>query len=122
MTIHWNENTPIYLQIKARVEAMLLDGSVVTGDPVPSVRQIAADLQVNPLTVSRAYQELVDDGMLEVRRGLGMFVTDGASERLLATERERFLNTELPAAVARAKRLGLSDQDLMKAISKGVKK
>jgi len=122
MTIHWNENTPIYLQIKARVEAMLLDGSVVTGDPVPSVRQIAADLQVNPLTVSRAYQELVDDGMLEVRRGLGMFVTDGASERLLATERERFLNTELPAAVARAKRLGLSDQDLMQAISKGVKK
>lgn len=98
---------------------MLLEGAVRAGEALPSVRQFAADYQVNPLTVSRAYQELVADEIVEVRRGLGMFVRDGAVARLLESERKRFLEEEWPATVARAESLGLDVKDLLRAIKEG---
>ena len=91
MVMQWNDTTPIYLQLKEHVVAMMLDGVLKPGDALPSVRQVAADFQLNPITVSRAYQELADEALVEKRRGLGMFVSEGAPEKLLARERERFL-------------------------------
>lgn len=117
MTVTWNDTTPIYLQLKERVVAMMLDGVLKPGDALPSVRQVAADFQLNPITVSRAYQELADEALVEKRRGLGMYVTDGAPEKLLASEREHFLRTEWPAVVERITRLGLKMEDLMRATS-----
>ena len=113
MSVTWNDTTPIYLQLKERVVAMMLDGVLKPGDALPSVRQVAADFQLNPITVSRAYQELVDENMVEKRRGLGMYVTEGAPEKLLASERERFLRDEWPAVVARIQRLGLKMDELL---------
>jgi GntR family transcriptional regulator len=107
MTITWHDNAPIYRQLKDKVVGMMLDGVLKAGDPLPSVRQVAADYQLNPITVSKAYQELVDDNLVEKRRGIGMYVTDGASEKLLASERERFLREEWPAMLERIRRLGL---------------
>ncbi len=115
MSVIWNENTPIYLQLKERVIAMLLDGELKPGEALPSVRQVAADFQLNPITVSRAYQELVDETLVEKRRGLGMYVTEGAPEKLLASERQRFLQEEWPAMLARIERLGLKLADLLNA-------
>ncbi|PKM16602.1 MAG: GntR family transcriptional regulator [Gammaproteobacteria bacterium HGW-Gammaproteobacteria-1] len=114
-TVQWNDNSPIYRQLKERVVAMMLDGALKPGDALPSVRQIAADYQLNPITVSRAYQELVDESLVEKRRGLGMFVTDGAPEKLLGTEREHFMNDEWPLVLERMRRLGLDIKSLMKA-------
>lgn len=114
MSVTWNDTSPIYLQLKERVVAMLLDGVLKPGDALPSVRQIAADFQLNPITVSRAYQELVDETLVEKRRGLGMYVTEGAPDRLLASERERFLREEWPAMLARIERLGLSVDELLR--------
>jgi GntR family transcriptional regulator len=108
MTITWHDNAPIYRQLKDKVVGMMLDGVLKAGDPLPSVRQVAADYQLNPITVSKAYQELVDDNLVEKRRGIGMYVTDGASEKLLASERERFLREEWPAMLERIRRLGLN--------------
>jgi GntR family transcriptional regulator len=113
MTITWNDNTPIYRQLRDRVVAMILDGVLKQGDPLPSVRQVAGDFQINPITVSKAYQELVDESLVEKRRGLGMYVTDGARDALLKSERERFLREEWPALHARLARLGLSLGQLM---------
>jgi GntR family transcriptional regulator len=113
MATAWNDNAPIYRQLKEQVVAMILDGQLKTGDALPSVRQIAADFQLNPITVSRAYQELVDEKIVETKRGLGMFVLDGASDRLLASERERFLNEEWPAMLRRIARLGLTVEKLI---------
>ncbi|MDX2298591.1 MAG: GntR family transcriptional regulator [Xanthomonadaceae bacterium] len=113
--VQWNDNTPIYRQLKERVVAMMLDGALKPGDALPSVRQIAAEYQLNPITVSRAYQELADETLVEKRRGLGMYVTDGAREKLLTSERERFLKEEWPAVLARISRLGLSIESLLKA-------
>ena len=90
--IEWSDGAPIYRQLKERVVAMLLDGILKPGDALPSVRQVAAEYQLNPITVSRAYQELADEAIVEKRRGLGMYVTEGASEKLLSSERERFLH------------------------------
>ncbi|HET6604768.1 MAG TPA: GntR family transcriptional regulator [Xanthomonadaceae bacterium] len=115
MSVTWNDNQPIYRQLKEMVVTMMLDGALKPGDALPSVRQVAADYQLNPITVSRAYQELADDNLVEKRRGLGMFVTEGAPEKLLATEREHFLQEEWPAVVERIQRLGLSLERLMKA-------
>lgn len=117
MSTSWSDTTPIYLQLKEKVVTMMLDGALKPGDALPSVRQVAADFQLNPITVSRAYQELVDELLVEKRRGLGMYVTDGAPEKLLASERERFLNEEWPAVVERIHRLGLSLERLMAAIT-----
>lgn len=114
MSVIWNENTPIYLQLKEKVIGMLLDGVLKPGDALPSVRQVAADFQLNPITVSRAYQELVDESLVEKRRGLGMYVTEGAPEKLLASERQRFLKEEWPAMLARIEQLGLRLEELMK--------
>jgi GntR family transcriptional regulator len=115
MAIGWNDNTPIYRQLKDKVIGMMLDGALKAGDPLPSVRQIAAEYQLNPITVSKAYQELVDDNLVEKRRGIGMYVTEGASEKLLASERERFLSEEWPALLERIRQLGLSLEQLMRA-------
>lgn len=114
MSVTWNDTTPIYLQLKERVIAMMLDGVLKPGDALPSVRQVAADFQLNPITVSRAYQELADEMLVEKRRGLGMYVNEGAPEKLLASERERFLREEWPAVVARIQRLGLRMDELMR--------
>jgi GntR family transcriptional regulator len=119
MTIGWNDNAPIYRQLKERVIGMMLDGLLQAGDPLPSVRQIAAEYQLNPITVSRAYQELVDETLVEKRRGLGMYVTEGAREKLLASERERFVREEWPAMVERIRRLGLDVAQLLRDSAQG---
>lgn len=119
MAIGWNDNTPIYRQLKDKVIGMMLDGALKAGDPLPSVRQVAAEYQLNPITVSKAYQELVDDNLVEKRRGIGMYVTEGASEKLLASERERFLSEEWPALLERIRQLGLNLEQLMRAPDAG---
>ncbi|AXA91409.1 GntR family transcriptional regulator [Massilia sp. YMA4] len=111
----WNDKTPIYRQLKERVIGMMLDGALKPGDALPSVRQVAADFQLNPITVSKAYQELVDETLVEKRRGIGMYVTEGAVEKLLASERERFVREEWPAMVERIRRLGLDVEQLLRA-------
>ena len=113
MTVTWNDNLPIYRQLRDRVVAMILDGVYNTGDALPSVRQVAVDYQLNPITVSKAYQELVDEQLVEKRRGLGMYITDGAREQLLASERERFLREEWPILKERLRRLGLDLETLL---------
>lgn len=113
MSIAWSDSTPIYRQLKERVVAMVLDGELKEGDALPSVRQVAADYQLNPITVSRAYQELADEALVEKRRGLGMYVIDGARDKLLASERERFLKEEWPLVLARIERLGLTAEQLL---------
>ncbi|WP_101925469.1 MULTISPECIES: GntR family transcriptional regulator [Luteimonas] len=117
--IEWSDGAPIYRQLKERVIAMMLDGVLKPGDALPSVRQVAADYQLNPITVSRAYQELADEALVEKRRGLGMFVTEEASKKLRTSERERFLQDEWPQVVERIERLGLSTRDLLQSISNG---
>ena len=114
MSIAWNDNLPIYRQLKDRVMSMMLDGVLKPGDALPSVRQIAAEYQLNPITVSRAYQELADENLVEKRRGLGMYMTDSARDKLLASERERFLNEEWPLVMERIRRLGLDTDDLLR--------
>ena len=112
-SIQWSDGAPIYRQLKDRVIAMMLDGILKPGDALPSVRQVAAEYQLNPITVSRAYQELAHEALVEKRRGLGMFVTDEASKKLLSSERERFLREEWPAVAERIQRLGLSTEELL---------
>ncbi len=111
--IQWSDGAPIYRQLKERVVAMMLDGLLKPGDPLPSVRQVAAEYQLNPITVSRAYQELADEALVEKRRGLGMYVTEEAAKKLLINERERFLTEEWPQVMERIARLGLRLEELM---------
>ena len=113
MATDWHDNAPIYRQLKHQVLGMVLEGALKSGEPLPSVRQVSADFQLNPITVSRAYQELVDEGLIEKRRGMGMYVLEGAREQLLARERKRFLTEEWPAVLARAKALGLDLSPLL---------
>jgi len=120
MSITWNDDTPIYRQLRERVIAMILDGALKEGDALPSVRQVAADFQLNPITVSKAYQELVDENLVEKRRGLGMYVNDGARDALLKAERERFLTEEWPELRERLKRLGLDLHALVGSDKNGV--
>ncbi len=115
MGMTWNDNAPIYLQLRERIKAMILDGNLKAGEPLPSVRQVSADFQLNPITVSKAYQELVDENLVEKRRGIGMYVNEGARAQLLASERQRFLHDEWPPLRARLQRLGLDLSDLPKA-------
>jgi GntR family transcriptional regulator len=117
--IQWSDGAPIYRQLKDRVIAMMLDGVLKPGDALPSVRQVAAEYQLNPITVSRAYQELADEALVEKRRGLGMYVTEEAAKKLLASERERFLREEWPLVLERIQRLGLSMQELLQPASNG---
>ena len=111
--IQWSDGAPIYRQLKDRVIAMMLDGLLKPGEALPSVRQVAADYQLNPITVSRAYQELADEGLVEKRRGLGMFVTEEASRQLRSSERERFLTLYWPRIRDMIDRLGLDPAALL---------
>lgn len=112
MQFAWSDTAPIYRQLAQQLAGRLLDGDPPEGAPMPSVRALAQHYLINPLTVSRALQSLVDEGFLEPRRGLGMFVTQGARERLLQTERDSFLRDEWPVLRERLRRLGLSANDL----------
>ncbi|MBS0362962.1 MAG: GntR family transcriptional regulator [Proteobacteria bacterium] len=114
MDPEWNDNQPIYRQIRDRVVAMILDDLLKEGDPLPSVRNVATESRVNPLTVLKAYQELADDGLVEKRRGLGMFVSPGAKGQLLAGERRKFLDEQWPQIRATIQRLGLAAELLGK--------
>ncbi|PXX37970.1 GntR family transcriptional regulator [Undibacterium pigrum] len=107
MSVNWNDQTPIYRQLKQRVLGMMLDGLLKPGDALPSVRQVAAEYQLNPITVLKAYQELVDEELVEKRRGVGMYMTESALDKLLANERQRFIEEEWPAMLERIRRLGL---------------
>ncbi|ANO50210.1 GntR family transcriptional regulator [Woeseia oceani] len=109
----WNDDLPIYRQLRDRVVAMILEGVLADGDALPSVRNVAAEYRLNPLTVLKGYQELVDEGLVEKKRGRGMFVTDGANKQLLKDERRRFLEKEWPAVIATIERLGLDRADLL---------
>jgi GntR family transcriptional regulator len=115
MDPEWNDNQPIYRQIRDRIVAMILDGLLKEGDPLPSVRTVATDTRVNPLTVLKAYQRLVDEKLVEKRRGLGMFVNVGARDLLLQAERQRFLTEQWPPTLATIQRLGLAQELLGRA-------
>ena len=121
MTAHWNDSQPIYWQLKERTVAMILDGTLKEGDALPSVRTVAAELQLNPITVSKSYQALVDEGLVEKRRGLGMFVCEGARQQLVASERDKFLSEEWPATLNRITQLGLDPETLLKELLAGGK-
>ena len=109
----WNEDQPIYRQLRDRVVAMILEGVLGAGDALPSVRNVAAEYRLNPLTVLKGYQELVDEGLVEKKRGRGMFVNEGAHKELLKAERGRFLDKEWPKVLATIERLGLEVGDLL---------
>jgi GntR family transcriptional regulator len=111
----WNDRQPIYRQLRDRVVAMILDSVLKEGDPLPSVRNVAAEYRVNPLTVLKGYQELVDEQLVETKRGLGMFVTAGARNRLLQGERQKFLAEEWPRIAETIQRLGVTPKQLLKA-------
>jgi GntR family transcriptional regulator len=113
MSEEWNANQPIYRQIRDRIIAMILDRVLNEGDSLPSVRTVAAEYRVNPLTVLKAYQQLADEDLVEKRRGLGMFIKSGVQASLLAAERRRFLSEEWPVITATIERLGLTPQDLL---------
>ncbi|HEX3092635.1 MAG TPA: GntR family transcriptional regulator [Candidatus Angelobacter sp.] len=113
MDREWNDSQPIYRQLRDRVVAMILDGVLKEGDPLPSVRTVAAEYRVNPLTVLKGYQQLVDDGLVETRRGLGMFVNPGARDLLLQGERQKFLDEDWPRIQETIRRLGLKPEELL---------
>jgi GntR family transcriptional regulator len=114
MDHEWNDSQPIYRQVRDRVVAMILEGVLKEGDPLPSVRNVAAEYRVNPLTVLKGYQQLVDEGLVETRRGLGMFINVGARGRLLQDERQKFLGEEWPRIQETIHRLGLTAEELLK--------
>ena len=113
MDREWNDDQPIYRQLRDRVVAMILDGLLKEGDPLPSVRNVAAENRVNPLTVLKGYQQLVDEGLVETRRGRGMFINVGARSLLLKGERQKFLSEEWPRIQTTIKRLGLKPSELL---------
>ena len=118
----WADGIPIYRQLKELVVARIIDGELKPGDALPSVRTVAAEYQLNPITVSRAFQELADEALVERRRGLGMFVLEGAPQKLLASERQRFLHEEWPLVLERIERLGLDPEELIDPANKWGKK
>jgi GntR family transcriptional regulator len=113
MDLEWNDGQPIYRQLRDRVVAMILDGVLKEGDPLPSVRNVAAEYRVNPLTVLKGYQQLVEEGLVEKKRGLGMFVKEGARDLLLRGERQKFLSEQWPRVFATIERLGLKAEELL---------
>ena len=115
MDREWNDSQPIYRQLRDRVVAMILDGVLNEGDPLPSVRNVAAEYRVNPITVLKGYQELVEEGLVETKRGLGMFMKPGARDLLLQAERRKFLEEEWPRISATIQRLGLTPDELLEA-------
>lgn len=122
MDREWNDRQPIYRQIRDRVVAMILDGILKEGDPLPSVRNVAAEYRVNPLTVLKAYQGLVDEALVEARRGLGMFVKSDATKMLLDGERQRFLREEWPRISETIQRLGLNAETLLASVESKARK
>jgi GntR family transcriptional regulator len=122
MNREWNDNQPIYRQLRDRVVHMILDGLLKEGDPLPSVRNVAAEYRLNPLTVLKAYQELVDEELVEKRRGLGMFVKGGAHKSLLKDERQKFLSEHWPRVHATIQRLGLDPKELLDAATRNSKR
>jgi GntR family transcriptional regulator len=122
MDSEWNDSQPIYRQLRDRVVAMILDGVLNEGDPLPSVRSVAAEYRVNPLTVLKAYQQLVGEELVETKRGLGMFVNAGARDLLLKGERQKFLTDQWPAIAATIQRLGITPKELLKAAKRGAAK
>ncbi|MGO9803391.1 MAG: GntR family transcriptional regulator [Steroidobacteraceae bacterium] len=115
MDPQWDNSQPIYRQLRDRVVAMILEGVLKEGDPLPSVRNVAADFRLNPLTVLKGYQQLVDEQLVEKRRGLGMYVSLGARKALMKDERQRFLEDDWPKVYAAIQRLGLSSEELLEA-------
>ena len=113
----WNEDQPIYRQLRDRVVAMILEGVLGDGDALPSVRNVAAEYRLNPLTVLKGYQELVDEGLVEKKRGRGMFINDGAHKQLLKDERRRFIEKEWPKIMETIQRLGLDETELLGKVS-----
>ena len=115
MELEWNDSQPIYRQLRDRVVAMILDGVLKEGDPLPSVRNVATEYRVNPLTVLKGYQQLVDEQLVEKKRGLGMFIRIGARIQLLEGERQKFLTEQWPRLYATIQRLGLTPEELLNA-------
>jgi GntR family transcriptional regulator len=115
MESEWNDSQPIYRQLRDRVVALILDGVLKEGDPLPSVRNVAAEYRVNPITVLKGYQQLVDEQLVEKKRGIGMFIKPGARNLLLAGERQKFLAEQWPRVYATIQRLGLTPQELLDA-------
>jgi GntR family transcriptional regulator len=113
MEANWNDSQPIYRQLRDRVVAMILEGALKEGDPLPSVRNVAADYRLNPLTVLKGYQQLVDEQLVEKRRGRGMYVAEGATRALMKGERQKFLEDEWPRIHATIQRLGLTAAELL---------
>jgi len=122
MDREWNDRQPIYRQLRDRGVHMILDGVLKEGDPLPSVRNVATEFRVNPLTVLKAYQQMVDEDLVEMRRGLGMFVKAGARELLLKGEREKFLAEEWPRVATTIQRLGLTPKELEAAAARASRK
>ena len=118
MDTNWNDSLPIYRQLRDRVVAMILEGVLNDGDPLPSVRSVAAEYRLNPLTVLKGYQQLVDERLVEKRRGRGMFVTEGARRALLKDERQLFLEEEWPKIAGRIQRLGFEPKELLDALDR----
>ena len=116
MDADWNDDLPIYRQLRDRVVAMLLEGVIGDGDALPSVRSVAAEYRLTPLTVLKGYQELVDEELVEKRRGRGMYVLPGARDKVLADERRRFLDNQWPDVVITMHRLGIAPADLLAEI------
>lgn len=114
--MQWNEEQPIYRQLRDKIIQLMLSRTIKEGDALPSVRQVASDYQINHLTVSKAYQELVDMQLVEAKRGMGMFVVNGAFDRLHQIEKEKFISTELPALLTRIQHLGITKDELCHAI------
>ena len=115
MEREWNDTQPIYRQLRDRVVALILDGVLKDGDPLPSVRNVAAEYRVNPITVLKGYQQLVDEQLVETKRGRGMFINSGARELLLRAERQKFLEEQWPRIHATIQRLGLTAKELLAA-------
>ena len=115
MDREWNDSQPIYRQLRDRVVAMILDGGLKEGDPLPSVRNVAAEYRVNPITVLKGYQQLVDEHLVETKRGRGMFINAGARHLLLQGERQKFLEEQWPRISATIQRLGLTPEELLDA-------
>jgi GntR family transcriptional regulator len=113
MEREWNDSQPIYRQLRDRIVALILDGVLNEGDPLPSVRNVAAEYRLNPITVLKTYQNLVDEELVEKKRGRGMFINDGARKLLLQAEREKFLAEEWPRIRETIARLGLSADELL---------
>jgi GntR family transcriptional regulator len=122
MNREWHDNQPIYRQLRDRGVHMILDGVLKEGESLPSVRNVAAEYRINPLTVLKAYQQMVDEDLVEMRRGLGMFVKAGARELLLKGERQKFLSDEWPLVAAKIQRLGLTRKELIAAAKRSLGK